>query len=282
MRALSGFSLVGVVTLSVTSASTLGGQNYTNHLADRWEATISGAAVMLASRLRIDGDATEGTNIDVERILGLNQTKVQPRAAISWRPGRHHEFEIGYQFVRRGATKTLTQQFVFRDSTYRVGEQVRTLFNSDQLFATYRYAFRVRDRSEYGLGVGLGALFFDVGLDLLAGGSGGSSVQFTRAHAFTEPSGSLGLYGKWAVGGASYINADMRAVKVKVSWLDATIYEGGLGYRFFFNPRFGSEAGYGVSSYRMTVISTRSNGNKVDTFVKYTLQNLRLGLISVL
>jgi len=272
--------IVGIFT--VFSAGTLSAQYYPNHLRDRWEATLSGAAVMLASRLRVDGDASQGTTIDVERILGLSQTRVQPRVALAWRPGRRHEFEVGYQFVRRDAEKTLTQQFVFRDSTYRVGEQVRTLFNSDQLFGTYRYAFMARERSEAGLGLGLGALFFDLGLDVLAGGSGGNSVQFTRTRSFTAPSGSLGLYGKWAVGRQSYVNADLRAVKVDVSWLDATIYEGGLGYRFFFTPRFGAEAGYGVSSYDLTITSTRESGNDVHTFVRYTLQNLRLGIVTAL
>jgi hypothetical protein len=275
-------SLCVLFTVSLVWATSLGAQIYPNHLRDRWEATVSGAAVMLASRLRVDGDASPGTTIDVERILGLNKTKVQPRIALAWRPGRRHEFELGYQFVRRDAEKTLTQQFVFRDSTYRVGERVRTFFNSDQLFATYRYAFRARERSEMGLGVGLGALLFDLGLDVLVAGGGGNSVQSSRTRSFTAPSGSLGLYGKWAVGRQSYINADLRAVKVSASWLDATIYEGGLGYRFFFTPRFGAEAGYGVSSYDLTITSTRANGNDVHTFVRYTLQNLRLGVVTTL
>jgi len=275
-------SLCTVGILTVLSAGTLRAQYYPNHLRDRWEATFSGAAVMLASRLRVDGDASQGTTIDVERILGLSQTKVQPRIALAWRPGRRHELEVGYQWVRRDAEKILTQQFVFRDSTYRAGERVRTFFDSDQLFATYRYAFRARERSEMGLGIGLGALLFDLGLDVLAAGGGGSSVQFSRTRSFTAPSGSLGLYSKWAVGRQSYINADLRAVKVSASWLDATIYEGGLGYRFFFTRRIGAEAGYGVSSYDLTITSTRESGNDVHTFVRYTLQNLRLGIVTTL
>ena len=274
-------SLCCLFTFSLVSATTLAAQAYPNHLLDRWELTLSGATVVLSSKLRVDGDASQGTTINVERILGLAKDKVQPRLALAWRPGRHHEIEVGYQFVRRDAERTLTQQFVFRDSTYRVGERVRTTFNSDQLFAAYRYAFRVRDRSEMGVGLGLGALFFDLGLDVLAGSSGGT-VQFTRKRSFTAPSGSLGLYGKWAVGRQSYINADLRAVKVDISWLNATIYEGGLGYRFFFTPRFGAEAGWGVSSYDLTITSTKSNGSDVHTFVKYSLQNIRLGLVTAL
>jgi hypothetical protein len=270
-----------VCATSFLSAGVLGAQLYPNHLKDRWELTLSGATVVLASEVRVDGE-TQGTTINVERILGLDKNKIQPRLAVAWRPGRRHQIEVGYQFVRRDAEKILTQQFTFRDSTYRVGERIRTSFDSDQLFVNYRWAFKASDRSEFGLGLGLGALLFDIGLDVLAGTSGGSSVQFARSKSFTVPSGSLGFYGKWAFGARSYVDADARAVKIDVSSLNATIYESGLGYRFFFTPRFGAETGYGISWYDLHVTTTKSDGSDVFTFVKYSLQNIRLGIVTTL
>ncbi len=279
MRAPKAASLFAVC-ISILGANVLDAQSYPNHLEDTWEATLSGAAVMLSSKLRVDGDASQGTNINIEDILGLDKNRVQPRVALAWRPWRRHRFEIGYQWVRRGAEKTLTQQFVFRDSTYRVGERVKTTFNSDQLFFTYRWAFAATDHSEFGLGVGLGALLIDLGLDVLAQGGGGGQVQFSRSRSMAPPTGSIGLYGKWRPGARSYIDADLRAIKINTKWLDATVWEGGLGYRFFFTPTFGGEIGYGISSFDLTIKKTRSSGGDVDTFLKYTLQNIRLGMVA--
>src|SRR3981189_1796430 len=89
-------------------AGALAAQDERNHLTDRWEITLSGAAVVLGSKLRVDGETRPGTDIDMERVLGLARTKVQPRLAIAWRPGRRHELEVGYQVVRRDALRTLT------------------------------------------------------------------------------------------------------------------------------------------------------------------------------
>ena len=263
-------------------AGALAAQDERNHLTDRWEITLSGAAVVLGSKLRVDGETRPGTDIDVERVLGLARTKVQPRLAIAWRPGRRHELEVGYQVVRRDALRTLTEDFIFRDSTFRVGLGVRTRFDSDQLFLNYRYAFRAHERLELGMGVGVGALFFDVALDALAGGTGGGtsgSVQFSRDRSTIGPTGSIGLYGKWRVGGASYLGADLRALRVNIGRLEATIGEGGLAYRYFLSPTFGLEAGYGISAYKLAITSTGDAGRELTTLIRYSLQNLRLGAV---
>jgi hypothetical protein len=265
----------------VCAAATLGAQDI-NHLADKAELTLSGAAVMLGSKMMVDGEATEGTNIDVENVLGLEKTRVQPRIAVAFKPGRRHEIEVGYQFVRRSAQKSLAQQFVFRDSTYNVGEDVHTTFDSDQLFLTYRYAFSVSPRSEYGFGLGVGALFFDLGLDATAATGGGATRQVSNSKTFNAPSGSVGFYGKWRAWTSSYFDADLRAVKVDVSRLNATIWEGGLGYRYFFTNKFGFEAGYGISSYDLKLRRQRDTGEDIRTFVTYSLQNLRLGMVTSL
>jgi hypothetical protein len=246
---------------------------------------LSGAWVVLGSKVRVDGETRPGTTIDAERILGLDDSKVQPRGAVTWRFGRHHELETGYQFIRRDAENTITEDFVFRDSTYRAGSRVRTTFNSDQLFLNYRYAFRVRDRSEYGFGLGFGALFFDINLDALtgvSGGGGGPTVQFSRSNTFVGPTASVGLYGKWRIGGKSYVGSDLRAIKLNIGDLDATITEGGLGYRYFLSPRYGLEAGYGISSIHLDIKSTSAAGTDRNKIIKYSLQNLRLGLVAAL
>jgi hypothetical protein len=264
------------------AASALAAQTPTNHLADPLEITVSGAAVVLGSKLRVDGETMTGTEIDAEQVLGLPNTRVQPRMAVAWRPGRRHELEVGYQFVRREGQKTLTQDFVFRDSTYRAGLAVKSKFNSDQLFLNYRYAIRVRDRSEYGVGVGLGALFLDIGLDALAAGASGGrsgSVQYSQERSVIGPTASLGLYGKWRVGGASYLSADLRAIHVSAGEFEATVYEGGVGYRYYVSPKFGFEAGYGLSAIKLGITTTARSGRDITTKVKYSLQNFRLGVV---
>jgi len=268
--------------LATSSADSLGAQSYpANHLRDRYDVTLSGASVILSSRLRVDGETLPGTDINVEEILGLNKDKFQPRFAFTWRPGGRHELEVGYQFVRRDATKALDRDIVFRDSTYHVGSRVNTTFNSDQAFLTYRFAFYSTPNAQIGMGVGVGALFLDISLDALVAGQS-NSIAYSRAKKYTAPTGSIGGFGKWAFGSQSLLLADLRAIQVNISDLDATIWEGGFSYRYYFVPRFGGELGYGASSYHVDVTRKGANGGDRNTDLHYSLQNLRFGLVVVL
>lgn len=265
-----------LATLSLIPASTARAQGV-NHLEDRWQIVLSGAEVHLGSKLRVD-DNGQGTLIDIEKILGLKDSRFQPRLAGTWSFARRHEIELGYQWVRREAATTLTRDITFRDSTYRVGASVNTSFNSDQLFGTYRWAFSVSDRSEYGLSVGFGALFLDFGLAALTAGPNSARAYENRKTA-TEPSGSLGLYGKWRLGGSSYIGADGRGIKVAAGDLDATVWEGNFDYRYYFGSMWGGELGWGISDYSVDITKQNSSGGDRLTQIRYNLMNWRLGLV---
>jgi hypothetical protein len=282
VRVFTLAAIGAVAVVGISSASTLVAQSYApNHLRDTYDLTLSGANVILGSDLRVDGDGGPGTSIDGESVLGLSKNKFQPRFAFTWRPGSRHELEAGYMFVRRDASTALSTTIVFRDSTYQVGRRVNTKFNSDQAFLNYRFAIWNKPTSQVGVGVGVGALFLDVSLDALVGGSS-NSVQFSRAKTYTAPTGSVGGFGKWAFGSQSILLADLRAIKVNIGDLDATIYEGGVSYRYYFVPKFGGELGYGGSSYHLNLTQKNDSGGDMNTDLKYSLQNIRFGLVIVL
>ena len=282
MRVSTLAAISALCVLATSSAGSLGAQSYPpNHLRDRYDITLSGASVMLSSKMRVDGEQSVGTDINVEDILGLNKDKFQPRFAFNWRPGNRHELEIGYQFVRRDASKALDRDIVFRDSTYHVGSRVNTTFNSDQLFVNYRFAFYSTPTAQIGMGIGIGALFLDMSLDALVAGPS-NSIAYTRGKTYTAPTGTLGGFGKWAFGSQHLFLADLRAIQVNISDLDATIWEGGASYRYYFVPRFGGELGYGGSSYHIDIKRTGANGADRFTDLHYTMQNLRFGLVVVL
>lgn len=281
MRAPTSATIGVLCVFGFVNASALGAQDYPqNHLRDTWDFTLSGASVILGSEMRVDGDQTQGTSIDVERILGLDKNKFQPRFAFTWRPGNRHELEVGYQFVRREADQALTQAIVFRDSTYQIGRRVDSKFDSDQLFLNYRFSFWASPTTQAGLGVGVGALFLDIGIDALVAGSS-NTVQFSRGRSYTAPTGSIGAFGRWAFGSQSIFSADLRAIQANVGDLNATVWEGGAAYRYYFTPKFGGELGYGISDFDIDLKQERS-GRDVDTQLKYSLQNLRFGLVVTL
>jgi hypothetical protein len=278
IRWSTGLALVALVGVGRPGFA----QSSRNHLYDKLQLDLSGAAVILGSNVRVDGSNGNGTDLDAEDNLGLAKTKFQPRGSIRWRPGRRHQLELGYQFARRTAEKTLERDIVFADSTYPVGLAVNSKFDTDQAFLTYRFAFLAHDRTQIGVGVGLGALFFKIGIDALAA-AGSSQVTFSRAKDFIGPTASLGLFGDFRLADRWYLESDLRAMKVSIDRIDAKVWEANLAARYFLSDKVGLEAGYGISWLELKIAS-KTDGNGLIALdasgkIKYYLQNLRLGVL---
>ena len=260
-------------------AASLGAQGPKANLYDRLQVTASLTSVILNSSIRVDGANGNGTDIDAENDLGLASNKLEPRFAVRWRPGHRHELELGYQFARRSAEHVLDRDITFGDSTYHAGGNVGTKLNSDLGFFVYRYAFVAKPRTQVGLSIGLGALFLDAAVDAL--GSGGQ-VQFSESEKITGPLGSIGVYGRFLSGDRWSWEAEARYVHVSIDRFGARVGEGGGAIRYAASSRVTLEGGYGLSAIKVDVAPTTGSGSGSRSgLIKYSLQNVRLGVVFI-
>jgi hypothetical protein len=240
--------------------------------------------VILNTDVRIDAnDGSIGTTVDAEEDLGLPTTNVEPRLAFRWRPGRRHELEAGYQLARRSAERTLERTIDFGDSTFDLGLRVDTEMNTDQAFLNYRFALLANERTQVGLGVGLGAVFAKLELNALVNAAS-NDVTFSVPKSITGPLGSLGGYGRFLAGERWYFEADARYIKVDIGRLDARIAEINGATRYSLSRMFAIEAGYGLSAVKLDIgKKTRITGEEgiFSGQIKYSLQNVRLGVVLV-
>jgi len=265
-----------VVLLALGAAPVAQAQSSLGNLYPKWQVDLSGAVVIMGSTIRVDGSNGGGTDVDSD-VLGLSNDQFEPRASVRWRLGRKHELELGYQIARREAEKTLDREIIFNDSTYDVGANIKTNFRTDQAFLNYRYAIKAAERSQLGLGVGIGLLPFKFEIDVLASVNS-SEVTSSGEKTFLGPTASIGGYGRWLLGERWYVETDLRAIKIKIDRLHASVVEGNLAGRYFLSQKFAAELGYGISSIRLTV-DPRDSGKGFSGKIKYPLSNIRAGLV---
>ena len=250
-------------------------------LYNKTELALSFTTVILNANIRVDGTSSGGTEVDAEDDLGLEQVRIEPRIAARWRPHRRHELEVGYQFARRGAEKTVERQFTFRDSTYNVGANIQATMNTDQAFLNYRFAFTAKPDAQLGATLGLGALFPAAGVHLM--GTGGN-VQFSQAATIPAPIGAVGLFGRKLLGTRWLLESDLRVLALGISRFDIRVLDFNVATRYALSPRFQIETGVGGSGVKIDVAPrTLPSGDPGvrSGVIKYSMMNVRAGLVFV-
>lgn len=249
-----------------------------NHLYDKWQFSGAATWVFLGSNARVDPeDGGEGSEIDLEDDLGLDKSEFQGRLSVRWRPGRRHELEAGYQFIRRNNTRTLQDTIVFADTSFPAGFRAKTKFNSDNAFLTYRFAVMAKENSQLGLALGVGALFLGASIDG-DGEIGPDSVHVKESFDQIAPIGSVGLYGRFRFADKWHVNADARAIGITIDRFDISVLEGGLSTQYFFSPKWGAELGW---SYSGVEVEATSESGERSAKIEYDFQTVRLGIVFV-
>lgn len=274
-RALSTVALLACIP---AAGALLAQDDSRNHLYDKWQFTAAGAVVFFGSEMRVEGPNGGGTTIKNEDDLGLAKEKFQGRLAARWRMGHRHELELGYLFARRTGERTITRDINFADTTFNAGMHIKSVFNADNAFLNYRYAFMARESTQLGAAIGLGAILFKTSLDAEAG-IGGATAEYSKERSLTGPIGSVGLYGRFRSGNAWYFEGDARAIWIGIDRFDAYVADFGGAIRYFPWTTWGFEAGYQYNGVRVDVSPVSSRPNSLSGRIKYHFQNLRLGVV---
>ena len=254
------------------------GTELPNHLYDKWQFTGAATWVLLGSEARVDPEnGGEGTDLDLEDDLGLDKSEFQGRLAVRWRPGRRHELEVGYQFIRRNNSRTLRDTIVFADTSFPAGFDAKTKFNSDNAFLVYRFAFMAKENTQLGLSLGLGALFLGSSIDGV-GFIDPDSVHVKAGFDQVAPLGSLGAYGRFRFGDRWHVGAEARAIGITIDRFDISVLEGGLSTQYFFSPSWGAELGW---SYSGVEVEFMSESDDRSAKINYNFSTARIGFVFV-
>jgi hypothetical protein len=149
-------------------------------LFPRFSVTGGGYAGQFETTLRLDEEGFEGTEVTLERDLGLDDAVTLQRYSAQWRPFNRHELAASYFSSRRSGFAVIDREIVFRGTTYPVQATVTSGFDATLAEATYTYWAHKSERSGFGITLGAAAISLDAAIDARAPGGTVTIAQSAR------------------------------------------------------------------------------------------------------
>jgi hypothetical protein len=196
------------------------------------------------SRTRVDGEAGQGTDIDLEDELGLKKSDTVFRVDAYWRFAEKHRIDVSAFDLSRSASKQIERDIIWEDTTYPLSSTVKTELDLAIYKVGYTWMFLKRDRSFLGATAGL--YIADMSATLSA--SGGGSVE---SNDLTAPLPVIGLRGeyhfadRWALRGSGEIFA------VNYDDYDGSLYDFFLGLDFSVTEKIA--LGIGINAVKLDI-----------------------------
>ena len=284
----SAVAALAAAALALGAPGALAAQDATtwdNHLYDKFQVGVAFTTVLNYSNARVDAaNGDLGTTIDFREILGVSSATVQPAIGLRWKPGRHTEFDLGFQFLNQSGDQSVSKTIVIGEDTVSGDLDITSRFSSDNATFQFKYSIFARERHNVGLALGLGAILFDMRFDVSGGACDGvhcvaDSLNVTKK--FTAPTVSVGAFGYWRLGNRWYVGADARALGARVDRYDLSVFEGNASGQYFLSNRWGLNLAWFYTDVRVDV-GPRSDGTVAEDLVgevSYSYSSIRVGAL---
>ncbi len=293
MLGIARFGLwIAPVALALVASPPLSAQDSTtdhNHLYDKFQASAFFTTVLNNSTARLDAaNGGVGTDLNFKDHLGISGNSVQPALILGWKPGRHTEFDVGYQFINQSGTVSYADSLVIGDNTIFGQIDANTKVGSSTVSLAFKYSIWAKETHVIGVELGLGAIFFDLQFDGTATGCVGPDCADTTINvkrSLTVPTGALGAFGQWRLGDRWYLGGDVRGIGGKVDRYDVSVIQADAYARYFFSDRWGAALGWYFNDVTVNVDpkkgATAGDGNlDLGGKVSFNYTSLRLGVIA--
>ncbi|MFQ5877117.1 MAG: hypothetical protein ACE5JH_05430 [Acidobacteriota bacterium] len=189
----------------------------------------------LQGRVAIDDGSVQGTTADLQETLDLDDRTGAPQGRLWFRLGKNRLI-VDYADSSRDGTQTLTQSLTFNGTTFVVSEDVSTALDMRFLQAQYRYTFLDLKLVEFGGGLGLNVVQFDMDV---VGSTAGSSALYED---IPYPSANLAVVVKPLPG--FRIRGEVNGISATVSGTSVDVFDARIQMEYYFAHSFGVFAGY--------------------------------------
>ena len=209
------------------------------------------------SSTRLDSDAGDGTEIDMEDDLGLeSSTNVARLGGYVWL-GERHRLDGAFFDLSRESSFPIQETIDFGDETFVINTAVQTESDLTIIKADYTYAVMARDRGWFGVTAGL--YIAESGLSL-------SQPTLGRAETedVTAPLPLFGLRGDYAIGDRITLRGAMQWFGFEADDVDGRLTDFYVGADYGFGERMAVGLAYNRVSMNIGAVEDRGLNARLD------------------
>ena len=263
-------------TSSLLAAAVLAGAS-TAALAeapqDRFWAGLEYFYPTISSTARVDANATTrpGSTISLEDELDLADRKGTPYLNLGMRLGEKWRIEFEYYELNREATAVIGRSIDFGDTTFPIGTQLTSRFDSTVYRLTGGWSFYKEQDAEAGLALGLHVTDFETQMSGVGTGVLGGTGFQREARDALAPLPTIGLYGTYAVSPQFLVRGRVDYLSLKYNDYDGSLVNWMVAVDWRFHKNVAVGIGYRYVDYELEADKSDFRGEVQYTFKGPTL-----------
>ena len=259
--------LAAVVLAGVSGAAVAEGPQ------DRFWAGLEYFYPTISSTARVDAKATArpGSSISLEDELDLDDRKGTPYLNLGMRLGENWRIEFEYYELNREATKSIGRTIDFGDTTFPIGAQLTSRFDSTVYRLTGGWSFYKTQEAEAGLGFGLHITDFETQVSGVGTGVLGGTGFRREARDALAPLPTIGLYGTYVVHPQVHVRGRVDYLSLKYNDYDGSLINWMAAVDWRFHKNMGVGIGYRYVDYELEADKSDFRGEVNYTFMGPTI-----------
>ena len=228
-------------------------------LSDRVSVSVGTFMLETSTRIRVDGSTGNGTVIDGQRDLGL-QDSDRFRIDAYWRFRQRHKIRLMYFDTKHSSGRTIDRDLHVGDTVFPIEARLEGSLETRVGELAYEYAFLRRDNYEVTGSIGVHNLRFALDLSASQTASGQALGLERVAHA-EGPLPVVGLRGLWRLSDRFYIDGQAQFFRLSFDPYSGRLedYTASLVWMPFRHVGFG--VGYNVFVTRLDVSANQFDGD---------------------
>ena len=230
---------------------------------DRIWVDLGGSTNDLSTSAALTGEAGAGVAIDFEDVFDLPGTKDTFRGFVTWRISESRKYmDFGFVSINRSGGRIIQQDITWGDNVFHAGGRVDAEFNTQFVYAAFRYDFLHEDKVRIAGSAGASITTLKAGLtgNGNATGPGGPiSGEFTNESKITAPVPMIGINLDWSITQRLFLRTYTRFFWLNVSSVDGSMKENGVHLNWLFTRHFGMGLGFDRNSIKIKEVTVHTD-----------------------